>query len=72
MFGLITPRLIHLGDMDHPATKKKEKNLDAARETIDLLILLKEKTQGNLSAEENTLLVDLLADLQLRYVDRLR
>ncbi len=64
--------LIHLGEVEHPATKKKEKNLDAARETIDILALLKEKTKGNLTEQESSLLTNLIADLQLRYVEAIR
>ena len=63
--------LVHLGDMENPVTKKKEKNLEAAHETIDLLVLLKDKTKGNLTQEENLLLTNLIADLQLRYVERI-
>jgi hypothetical protein len=63
---------IQLGELDHPVTKKKEKDVEAAKETIDLLVLLKEKTQGNLTARENDLLAGLIADLQLRYVEAVR
>ena len=64
--------LMHLGLLEHPVTKKKEKNLEAARETIDLLLLIRDKTKGNLTPEENALLTNLLADLQLQYVDETR
>ncbi len=40
-----------------------------AKEFIDVLIMLKEKTKGNLSADENTLLNELIAKLQLEFVN---
>jgi len=60
--------LIHLGELEHPETKKKEKNLNVASETIDLLLLMKEKTKGNLSSDEEKLLEILVSDLQMKYV----
>ena len=50
---------------------KTEKNLDLARQNIDLLALLKEKTKGNLTPEEQTLIDNLLYDLRLRYVEEI-
>ena len=60
--------LIHLGEIEHPETKRKEKNLDAARETIDLLLVLKDKTEGNRTPDEDKLLQVLITDLQMKYV----
>lgn len=60
--------LIHLGEIEHPETKRKEKNLDAVRETIDLLQILKDKTEGNRTPDEDKLLQVLIADLQMKYV----
>jgi len=62
--------LIHLGEMENPMTNQKEKNPAGAKETIDLIVALKDKTKGNLSAEEEQLITKLLADLQLRYVEQ--
>lgn len=63
--------LIHLGEIEHPETKRKEKNLDAARETIDLLTLIKEKTKGNCTPDEDKLLESLIADLQMKYISQI-
>jgi hypothetical protein len=63
--------LIHLGELKAPGAEKAAVDWDAARETIDLLLVLKEKTKGNLSHEENELLLSLIADLQFKYVQRL-
>lgn len=64
--------LAHLGEIENPATGQKTKNLQAAKEIIDLLVLLKEKTKGNLTAEEQMLLTNLLAELQIRFVESAR
>ena len=62
--------LIHLGEMAHPETHTKEVNVEAAREIIDLLVQLKEKTQGNLSAEESEFLEGLLPELQMKFAQK--
>jgi len=49
-------------------TKKAERNLEAAKQTIDILGILKDKTKGNLSDEEDRLLESLLYELRMRYV----
>ena len=43
-------------------------NLEIARHTIDLLSMLREKTKGNLSMEENRMLENTLTELRFRYV----
>ena len=60
--------LQHLGKIENPITKKKEVNLDLARETIDMLDLLKEKTRGNLEDFEASTLENLIAELKITYV----
>ncbi len=59
----------HLGKLKSPLTDKVERDLHAAQETIDILDMLKEKTRGNLTPEENRLLGQILQDLKLNYVD---
>ena len=68
VFSLGSSALMHLGDAPHPETGVVQKNLVLARETIDLLDMLREKTKGNLTAEEERFLGALLYDLRLRYV----
>ena len=46
----------------------KQRNLGLARQTIDILVVLRDKTTGNLSEDEARLLESLLHDLQMRYV----
>ena len=60
----------HFGDIPDPATGKNgEANLAAARQLIDILALLEEKTRGNLTAEERQLMEQLVYELRLRYVE---
>ena len=58
-----------LGIAPHPLTGKTEKDLRQAKQNIDLLALLEEKTKGNLSKEEAQLLQALLYDLRMRYLE---
>ncbi len=60
--------LLHFGDVPDPISGKKERNLAMAKQTIDILGILKEKTKGNLDREEEQLLENLLHDLRLKYV----
>jgi len=60
----------HFGDVPDPATGKgAEANLAAAHQIIDILVLLEQKTRGNLTAEERSLLEQLVYELQMRYVE---
>ena len=59
--------LIFLGEIDNPITHKKEENLDQAKYMIDTLSMLKEKTKGNLSANEANLLDNVLYELRMKY-----
>jgi len=69
IMSLNTSALIHLGLLPDPLTGKMEPNLQLAKQTIDLLGILKEKTKGNLTQEEQDLLDNLLFDLRIKYVD---
>jgi sRNA-binding protein len=60
--------LLQLGAIEDPTTGTKNKNLPMAKQTIDILSMLQEKTAGNLSAEEENLLKNILYDLRLMYV----
>jgi hypothetical protein len=70
IFSLGSSAFVHLGDAPHPETTRLEQNLLLAKQTIDILGILEEKTRGNLTAEEQKLLENLLSDLRLRYVAR--
>ena len=68
VFSLGTSAMYHFGDFPDPVTKKAERNLEAAKQTIDILGILKDKTKGNLNDEEDRLLESLLYELRMRYV----
>jgi len=59
---------MHLGVIDDPATGKTVKNLPIAKQTIDILVMLEEKTQGNLTEDEAKMLKNILYDLRMIYV----
>lgn len=61
--------LVHLGDAPNPVTGRPEVSLALARQTIDLLTLLQEKTRGNLTGDEERTLDEALYDLRMRYVE---
>jgi hypothetical protein len=61
--------LLHMGDAPHPTGEAPEKDLPLARQTIDLLSLLEEKTKGNLTGDEERLLSHVLFDLRMRFVE---
>jgi len=52
IMSLTSSAFYHLGDMPDPSTGKKEVNLPAVQQTIDMLIMLREKTKGNLKEDE--------------------
>lgn len=68
VLSLSTTAMYHLGDFPDPETKVTQKNLPAAKQTIDLLSLLKTKTEGNLDPQEKELLDGVLFELRMRFV----
>lgn len=64
--------LMGLGEEPDPFTGETRASLPAAKQTIDLLALLAEKTRGNLDADEDGLFQAILTDLRLRYVEATR
>ena len=61
--------MIFLGEMPNPITNQVEKNLKQAKFLIDTLIILRDKTKGNLCKEEDDLLNGSIYELQMRYVE---
>jgi hypothetical protein len=68
VLSLSTSAMYHFGDFPDPVSKKAEKNLSAAKQTIDILTMLKEKTIGNLDEGEKSLIDGMLFELRMRYV----
>jgi hypothetical protein len=69
LLGLSTQAIIHLGEMPDPVTGETNRNLEAARQLIDLLGVIKEKTRGNLDKAEQGMIDEILFDLRMRYVE---
>ena len=71
VLSLGSSAFVHLGDAAHPETGEAGKpNLAFAQQTIDILAMLRDKTKGNLTVEEERFLENLLTDLRLRFVQR--
>jgi len=68
--SLITQALALLGEIPDPLERAVRVDLDAARQLIDILGILSEKTRGNLDAGEAALLDGALYDLRMKYVER--
>lgn len=60
--------LVHLGVIEDPVSGKAEKNLPMAKQTIDILSMLQQKTAGNLTTEEDSMLKSILYDLRILFV----
>jgi len=72
VLGLSTQALMHLGEVEHPVTGQRERDLPAAKHVIDVLGVLSAKTAGNLDSAEQALVESVLYDLRMRYVDLVR
>lgn len=68
VFSLNSSALVQLGMMEDPMTSEKTKNLPLAKQTIDILSMLEEKTRGNLDVDEAAMLKNILYDLRILYV----
>jgi len=68
VMSLNTSVLYHLGEIADPVSGKKTVSLDPARHGIDTLVLIQEKTKGNLTTDEEEMLKNILYDVKLRFV----
>jgi hypothetical protein len=68
LLGLASSALIHMGATAHPDTGRIDRDETLARQSLDLLALLREKTRGNLSPEEERFFDSLLTDLRLKFI----
>lgn len=66
--SLSTEILFHLGEIAHPGTGERQKNLVLAKHAIDTLAMIQEKTKGNLTEEEQKLLESMLYDLRMCFI----
>lgn len=72
VISLSTQVLMHLGEVPSPLSGKIETDVPAAKQMIDLLAMLREKARGNLSANEDRLMEDILFDLRMKYVEAVK
>ena len=70
LFSFVHTALVHLGEVEDPIQRKVSENLTGARQMIDTLELLQEKTKGNLTKEEEEYLEAALFDLRMRFMQK--
>jgi hypothetical protein len=70
--GLSTQALVHLGELPDPHTNLPATDLAAAQQLIDIIVMLEQKTRGNLDRDEQAMLKAVLFDLRMKYVERAR
>ncbi len=68
VFSLNSSALVLLGKIEEPGTGQKTVNLPMAKQTIDIIGMLEEKTRGNLTSDEEKLMSNILHDLRLIYI----
>ena len=69
VISLTTTAAVHFGDYPDPVTgETKPPNIEAASQMIEILVMLEQKTRGNLTAQERSLLEQVLYELRMRYV----
>lgn len=68
VLSFATSAMINLGVTPDPQTKKAQKNLELARQNIEILDMLEKKTKGNLSKEEATLISSVLTEVRMQFV----
>ncbi len=68
LMGIASSAFIYLGLVEHPATGKRQVDLMAAKESIDMLSMLRDKTRGNLTRGEERFFEELLSDLRMQFV----
>ncbi|MGM0555293.1 MAG: DUF1844 domain-containing protein [Myxococcota bacterium] len=69
LIGFYQTGMMNLGRIEHPETGQTIRDMEAAKHNVEILTLLQEKTEGNLSAEEQNLIQRLLYDLRVAYVE---
>ena len=64
--------LIFMGEIANPVTQEVEKNLAQSKFLIDTLVLLREKTKGNLTEQDGKLLNGSIYELQMKFIEILQ
>ena len=68
IISLSSSALLHLGEIADPSTGEKKKDIALAKQSIDIISMLREKTRGNLTDEEQKFIDNILTDMRWRYV----
>ena len=68
IMSLNSSALVHLGELEMPDGGTAEIDLDIARQSIDILAMLQEKTRGNLTENEDNLLQHILYELRMKFI----
>ncbi|MEA2059508.1 MAG: DUF1844 domain-containing protein [Thermodesulfobacteriota bacterium] len=68
ILSLYSSALVQLGEIEDPSTGRKDINLDVAKQTVDIIIMLEKKTRGNLEDDEANLMKSLVHELRMAYV----
>lgn len=69
IISLSTQALMHLGEIPNPLSGQVERDIAVAKQMIDIIGMLREKSRGNLDQGEEKLMENILFDLRMRYVD---
>lgn len=69
VLSFATSSMMNMGIAPDPQTGKKNKNLELAKQNIEILEILEQKTKGNLSTEEATLLENIMTEVRLRFIE---
>ncbi len=72
VISLSTQALMHLGEIESPVSGNAETDIPVAKQMVDILAMLQEKTKGNLNAGEDQLMEDILFDLRMKYVEAVK
>jgi len=72
IMNVASSAFIYMGLVEHPATGRRQVDMMAAKESIDVLMMLREKTKGNLSKGEERFFDELLSDLKTQFVSMRR
>lgn len=72
VLGLQQAAMVALGKLMNPMSGKIERNLEAARNTIDTLSAIEARTRGNLESDEQRVLTQVLTDLRMNYLDEVK
>ena len=72
ILSLSSSAMMQMGIIPNPVTKTREKNLDLAKQSIDIIAMLEKKTRGNLTPEEAQFMESILYDLRMQYVEAIK